>query len=55
MKLSMEYHNNYLEYMVQGDGWDVVSLSGYREVAKLFDYPMYIEISISHLYRIDHI
>ena len=40
MKLSMEYHNNYLEYMVQRDGWDVVSLSGYREVSELFDYPM---------------
>ncbi len=51
MKLSMEYHNNYLEYMVQRDGWDVVSLGGYREVSELFDCPMYIYIIT--LYIID--
>jgi hypothetical protein len=30
MKLPMEYHNDYLEYMVQRDGWNVVSLNKYR-------------------------
>jgi hypothetical protein len=40
----MEYHNNYLEYMVQRDGWNVVSLNRYREFPELLDHPMYMFI-----------
>ena len=39
-KLPMECHNNYLEYMMHRDRWNVVSLSRYSEVRGLFDYPM---------------
>jgi hypothetical protein len=38
MKFSIEYHNNYLEYMVQRDGWNVVSLARYSEVRELIDW-----------------
>jgi hypothetical protein len=40
LKLPMEYHNNYLEYIVQRDGWNVASLNRYREFRKLLDHPM---------------
>jgi hypothetical protein len=39
MKLPMEYHNNYLEYMVQRDGWNIVSLNRYRWVPGTFGSP----------------
>jgi hypothetical protein len=38
----MEYHNNYLEYMVQEVRWYIVSLNRYSEMQELFNYLMYI-------------
>ena len=46
MKLSMEYHHNYLEYMIQKHGWNVVSLYRYKKVTELFDDPMYLNLSL---------
>jgi hypothetical protein len=39
MKLSMEYHNNYLQYMPQKDGWNVVFLNRYRGFPETFGSP----------------
>jgi hypothetical protein len=39
MKLSMEYQNNYLQYMPQKDGWNVVFLNRYMGVLGTFGLP----------------
>ncbi len=41
MKLRTEYHNNYLQYMVQRDGWNIIYLNRYSEVRELLNRPMY--------------
>jgi hypothetical protein len=39
MKLFTKPHNYYLEYIVQSDGWNVVSLNKYRAVTRTFGSP----------------
>jgi hypothetical protein len=44
----MEYHNNYLEYMVQKDKWYVVFLNRYSEAREHFCPTFSFNQKVSH-------